>query len=510
MKHPLLTIPLAASIAFVSCNSNEPKKSPQADNSTPPPAAEASGGIHINAKHPSPHFETILSQLDVGGKSLHYTDHDGQREMWIGLLDLLLQQGNQLDLPTGLDAAAIIDQTGLASAAASGHSLAQDGDDQWLMRHYIYYPDGLPASVGIWGEARTLQMATTLPAATDLGLEMQLDTRHLPETIRNLAAVTGYTKQLEAAFSEKLPIGMTTEELLAQSKLHLLLGLELMQTESPEMPAVPKSWIIKIQATPKLVAACLPLINQALGEPTTNGQDQSWPLPVPAMTDKKPTFILRGDDTIIAASSAEYVAQLHGDQDKLGTDPIYQSATNHFPDKGNFQAYLSPKVASAARAWIEMAAAQEPDMASMVKALKNHIPDQPWSICVSPDQTGIQTLVEMPFAIDANATTGAMTMASATSVMFVGARAWKSGADRSTCYLNIRNVQQAVRGHQNIFSLNTGDPLTWKIIEDYLAKPTCPDGGTYTLSPTIPPVGKLACTCSLPEHQLDPKDHADW
>jgi prepilin-type N-terminal cleavage/methylation domain-containing protein len=35
------------------------------------------------------------------------------------------------------------------------------------------------------------------------------------------------------------------------------------------------------------------------------------------------------------------------------------------------------------------------------------------------------------------------------SILFVGARAWKKGSDRSSNIMNVRNVQQAVRGHQN-------------------------------------------------------------
>ena len=36
------------------------------------------------------------------------------------------------------------------------------------------------------------------------------------------------------------------------------------------------------------------------------------------------------------------------------------------------------------------------------------------------------------------------------SILFIGARAWKKGSDRSANILNIRNVQQAVRGHGNL------------------------------------------------------------
>ncbi len=36
------------------------------------------------------------------------------------------------------------------------------------------------------------------------------------------------------------------------------------------------------------------------------------------------------------------------------------------------------------------------------------------------------------------------------SILFIGARAWKKGSDRAGCILNIRNIQQAVRGDQNM------------------------------------------------------------
>ena len=36
------------------------------------------------------------------------------------------------------------------------------------------------------------------------------------------------------------------------------------------------------------------------------------------------------------------------------------------------------------------------------------------------------------------------------SILFVGARAWKKGSDRSANIMNIRNTQQAMRGHENM------------------------------------------------------------
>ncbi len=97
------------------------------------------------------------------------------------------------------------------------------------------------------------------------------------------------------------------------------------------------------------------------------------------------------------------------------------------------------------------------------------------------------------------------------SVLFVGARAWKKGSDRAGCIMNIRNVQQAVRGHQNLKSLDVGTPLDMNDIfgpNGYLPQPVCPLGGTYTYTNTIPPVGTVICKCSHADHM--PTNTSTW
>jgi prepilin-type N-terminal cleavage/methylation domain-containing protein len=42
------------------------------------------------------------------------------------------------------------------------------------------------------------------------------------------------------------------------------------------------------------------------------------------------------------------------------------------------------------------------------------------------------------------------------SILFIGARAWKKGSDRSASILTIRNVQQAVRSYSNMNGKNEG------------------------------------------------------
>lgn len=82
------------------------------------------------------------------------------------------------------------------------------------------------------------------------------------------------------------------------------------------------------------------------------------------------------------------------------------------------------------------------------------------------------------------------------AILFIGARAWKRGADRASNILNIRNVQQAVRAHTNLRALNIGDALiaTTDIVGSgkYLNSVSSPTSDiSYTYGATVPTIGTL-------------------
>ena len=88
-------------------------------------------------------------------------------------------------------------------------------------------------------------------------------------------------------------------------------------------------------------------------------------------------------------------------------------------------------------------------------------------------------------------------------VLFFGAKAYKQGADRSACILNIRNVQQAMRAYCNMNQKNVGDDLA---STDFIGadlfleqEPECPGGGTYALDNTdvVPEPGVVYMTCDF-------------
>ena len=102
------------------------------------------------------------------------------------------------------------------------------------------------------------------------------------------------------------------------------------------------------------------------------------------------------------------------------------------------------------------------------------------------------TLIELTVVI--------LVLLSLIAILFVGANAWKKGSDRAACIMNIRNIQQAVRGHQNMANKTTSDDITKADIVGsggYLeTDPTCPSGGTYTWVAKYPAVGTPVASCA--------------
>ena len=99
------------------------------------------------------------------------------------------------------------------------------------------------------------------------------------------------------------------------------------------------------------------------------------------------------------------------------------------------------------------------------------------------------------------------------TILFIGARAWKKGSDRSTNLINLRNCQQAMRGHQNTRQLTVGDPFTQTQLEDYMKFPGPVATVTYTAGTAITATGTLwliASADGLATAEYGPKTAADY
>jgi prepilin-type N-terminal cleavage/methylation domain-containing protein len=84
-------------------------------------------------------------------------------------------------------------------------------------------------------------------------------------------------------------------------------------------------------------------------------------------------------------------------------------------------------------------------------------------------------------------------------VLFIGISAWKDGANKAACILNISAAQKSMRGYMNMNPGIATPPIATLVTAGFFgAAPVCPAAGTYTYSPTNPvPVGTAYATCSL-------------
>jgi prepilin-type N-terminal cleavage/methylation domain-containing protein len=88
-------------------------------------------------------------------------------------------------------------------------------------------------------------------------------------------------------------------------------------------------------------------------------------------------------------------------------------------------------------------------------------------------------------------------------VLFIGVQAWRDGANKSACLVNLSSIQKAVRGYQNMHLLNVGDAVTFTDLttDNYFgAIPTCPVGniayGLGTAGATVPATGIPYAVCA--------------
>jgi hypothetical protein len=103
----------------------------------------------------------------------------------------------------------------------------------------------------------------------------------------------------------------------------------------------------------------------------------------------------------------------------------------------------------------------------------------------------------------------------ASALMGTAFFAWKTGSDRASCILNIRNVQNAARG-MCIYNKGPGAPLDYSEIvgpgKFIQSIPQCPAGGTYRFLDRLPDVGELYVECSLCDAPFNhkPNDYRYW
>ena len=94
---------------------------------------------------------------------------------------------------------------------------------------------------------------------------------------------------------------------------------------------------------------------------------------------------------------------------------------------------------------------------------------------IHPNYSSGMTLLELTVVI--------LVLLSLISILFVGATSWKKGSDRAANLMNIRNCQQAMRGHENVRLDRSINTFTNTELATYMKFPATL-GGTNGMSYT--------------------------
>jgi type II secretory pathway pseudopilin PulG len=89
-----------------------------------------------------------------------------------------------------------------------------------------------------------------------------------------------------------------------------------------------------------------------------------------------------------------------------------------------------------------------------------------------------------------------LVLLSLVSILMVAAAAWKKGSDRAANLLNIRNCQQAMRGHDNMRIDRTVTTFTATDLAAYMKFPSSISTITYTAGTTVTAKGVLWLTAT--------------
>ncbi len=102
-------------------------------------------------------------------------------------------------------------------------------------------------------------------------------------------------------------------------------------------------------------------------------------------------------------------------------------------------------------------------------------------------------------------------------IILIGDYKGRRANETTGCVLNVRNIQQALRGYQGVNELGVGKVIPWsdligpgKMLGAHCRE--CPGGQACRLIPRMPDAGVLAAECPNPEHQrrIKETDTSGW
>ncbi len=318
------------------------------------PLAAAITASVATAQEKSPHFDSVVQHLELGGESFRYVDVAGDPAAVGRWADEVIALVGEI---TGSDEVPpivgdMVGALGLDGVEAFGSSTKTAGG-RTVVRGFTKTGSrrGLLTLIGT--EARPFSSAASAPAGSDWVLELELDLRAMRPIGDAFVEAMGKPEiedgweQLLGQAAEPLPMDVGT--LMSELHTRLVVVMRLDPEATLEIPDAPVE-VPAFEAAVRLedVAWLVEGLAGEIPEDAIEKGDGFWKMALPPLPPDAPFMqpVLHFDTVsghLTAATSAAFLDEVLAGTGGLWAEPGFQAATAPLPKEGNFFTYVSPR-----------------------------------------------------------------------------------------------------------------------------------------------------------------------
>lgn len=482
----------------------------------------------VMAKNQSAHFNAVASQLELGGLSFSYNDQASKNALFTGALEMAVAYLDAHTEYKGVDAQKLSEVFTLEAVKASGSSASQR-DGYVHYRSFSYMPDEQSMYAKAYLDDAPSEALKLAPAGADLVLEMHINGAYDPQAEEKMYAALGplgaKLKELEAQQAEESPEMDQLVNLFEKIDSRFVFVGDISPKGFKGVEGIPVHGQLLISATnaEEIWKVVKPLLAQQGLEAVSVGNLEQILSPqemagwTPCLQYDKISKQLYISTTLEYIELCKKVGT--GEAAGLDKDKEFAKLNEDLPESFSGMAYVSPAFASVALNLIDAFGMPQveneeyvgPALRMLIDKLKASDVTNTGTLYVASKQDkGTLHVTNTPLNLprmDSSAATAGVALVGV-STLFTGASYYRDSANKAACVINMSSITKATRALQNIEGHATGSKLTWEMLtgeggplNNY--KPTCPSGGTYTLSPTFPAEGKPVVECSHEGHVLE-------
>lgn len=354
-----------------------------------PAAAFCALGFSLVALEASENYDAVIGRLDTGGQFLGYMDISQDPEKVVESFQAIFDAVKEIDPsvpPIPLDLKTVVGRLGIFSLDAFGASSVLEGDNEFLNKGYMYFPDGREGLfLMLGGEAHPLTIQNFAPVDSVLAVEFDLDLACVRDVALAIATdVMGPmgAGMVQNGLNQPLgPVAWTWNDVLDRADTRVsLVGsmdptLPPMELDGGKLSVPAFDFVLGLDGFGDLFDLLTPM---AMGTgmmtlESAEGYDylQMVEERPPEMMHFRPVFVrMTETNQLLLASRHEYLQSCFGSGAKLVENERYKSLTKGFPQAGNSLSYVAPELVDIfSEAMMAGAVQENPQAASFMQAI---------------------------------------------------------------------------------------------------------------------------------------------